>query len=326
MKIKSLIKILLSLAMLTLVLQTVSFSELKKTLLGASPLLITAIILAYMLTQLLSSVKWWLIAKKGGIDTSYSATLKSYFIGMFVNSFGLGMVGGDITRGLLLSQGKPQKTPAIASVVADRLHGLVVLALIGAVAALLFGSGHLAPSLQALLVILVCAIIIGWFSGPYLLLKVIKPEQRLRRKAEQLCHVFPNAPKFLFFITFISVIFHLFQIALHALMAYTFGVIISWRMLLTVIPIVNILSSLPISWNGLGVREQTYAFFLSPNILTQEQAVGFGAIWLLAMTVCSAIGGLTAVLTKDFDTISKFDKSEDFSLLAKEPLLEEEKA
>jgi uncharacterized protein (TIRG00374 family) len=318
MKLKSLIKVLLSLAMLGLVLSTVDFEKLKTTIMNL-PLSIVGLIFAgYIGGQFLSSAKWWLIAKNGGIDVSYSTALKSYFIGMFVNCFGFGVVGGDVTRGLLLSHGKPQKTPAIASVIADRLHGLAVLSLLCMFSWLIVDHDNMNPSLKTLLASVIAAVIVGWFAGPYLLLKIIPENSKYRRKAEQLCRVFPNNPKFLFLISLISLVFHLTQIWLHWLIGYGFGIYLTWQILLTRIPIVNILTTLPISWNGLGVREKGYSYFLTPQIITQEQAVAFGAIWLLAVTLSSAIGGIISIVTKDFEVISHIEKSEDFSLLEKE--------
>ncbi len=62
---------------------------------------------------------------------------------------------------------------------------------------------------------------------------------------------------------------------------------------------INILSSLAISWNGLGVRENGYLFFLAPLFISREHAIAFGVMWLLAMAISSAIGGLVLVFSKD---------------------------
>jgi hypothetical protein len=83
-------------------------------------------------------------------------------------------------------------------------------------------------------------------------------------------------------------------------MAYGFGIHVPWQTLLNTIPVVvNILSTLPISWNGLGVRESGYVFFLRPLILSHEQAIAFGAMWLLATTASSAIRGLISFLSPE---------------------------
>ena len=126
-----------------------------------------------------------------------------------------------------------------------------------------------------------------------------KSEIKLLRKLDHVAQVFPRSPRTLVAITSISVVFHLVQIMLHSVMAWGLGAYIPFQHLLVVIPLVNIAGSLPISWNGLGVRENAYVFFLTPALISKEQAVAFGAIWLLAMTVCSAIGGVIAFTSGD---------------------------
>ena len=130
MNTKGLIKLLLSAVMVFLVVKTVDFSTLKGTIASIPLATVVLVIGGYTVGQLLSSVKWWTIARSGGIAVPYTTVLKAYFIGMFVNCFGFGMVGGDVARGILVAQGLPKKTEGIASVVADRVHGLTVLSCI----------------------------------------------------------------------------------------------------------------------------------------------------------------------------------------------------
>ena len=297
--------------MLTLVFRAVDYERLEAVMLSISPWMAVAVVAGYLVGQFLSALKWWMIAKQAGIDATYRVTLKSYFIGMFVNCFGFGVVGGDVARGLMLSQGKPQKTPAIASVLADRLHGLAILCLLASVSALYFGSRSLNDSLSILLILVSVSIVVGWFIGPAILLKIIPETSKYRRKVVQLCQVFPTNPRALIPITVVSLAFHFSQLWLHWLMGHGLGVDLSWQIILTAIPIVNILATLPISWNGLGVREKSYEYFLVPAYLAPEHAIAFGAIWLLAVTVSSAVGGIVAVLTKDFEVVSKMQASDE---------------
>jgi hypothetical protein len=66
---------------------------------------------------------------------------------------------------------------------------------------------------------------------------------------------------------------------------------------------VNIASSLPISWQGLGVREYAYNKFLVPAFLSTEQVVIFGALWLCSIMALSAIGGVVALLSDDLKVL-----------------------
>lgn len=306
MNTKSLFKLALSIIMVAIVLRSVNFQSLQATFLTMSPTTVILVIVGYTLGQLLSSFKWWTIAYSGGIKTPYPTALKAYFIGMFLNCFSFGMLGGDAARGILVANGQPKKTEGIASVVADRVHGLIVLSCIALTTCAFMGRDRVSPDLLQLLLLLVIGCTAGWLIGPWLLprLPFIR-NSRIGVKLQQVMAIFPRDLKTLSIITGISVVFHLTQISLHALMASGMGISIPFTTLLLVIPFVNIVCSLPISWNGLGVREKAYTYFLAtaPAIVSYEQAVAFGAIWLLAVTVSSAIGGIVAIISGDLKSL-----------------------
>jgi uncharacterized membrane protein YbhN (UPF0104 family) len=318
MNTKSLVKLALSFLMVGIVLYSVNFANLYTTFLTMSPITVALVVIGYTLGQLLSSFKWWTIAYSGGIKTPYPKALKAYFIGMFLNCFSFGMLGGDAARGILVAQGQPKKTEGIASVAADRIHGLIVLSCIALVTSAIMGRDRVAPDLIQLLLLLVVGCTAGWLIGPWLLPRLpFLKNSRIGNKLQQVMAIFPRDPKTLLIITGISIVFHLTQISLHAVMAAGMGIHIPFTTLLLVIPFVNIVCSLPISWNGLGVREQAYTYFLmtTPAIVSYEQAVAFGAIWLLAVTVSSAIGGIVAIMSGDL-RILKAQQGEASSPLA----------
>lgn len=285
--------------MLGIVLRVTNFEKLEATIKQISFTSVVVIVLLYALGQMISAYKWLLIARSGHIEASYPSALKAYFIGMFVNCFGFGTVGGDLARGLLLAGDKPVKTAAVASVIADRAQGLATIACIGAVGALLFGRTTLDPIYVNIMILCGVGIVAGWFVAPFLLRKLLPVDHPLRTKMEAALSVFPHNPGQIAYITSVAVVFHVLQISLHKYMGYSIGVDIPWSYLFVVIPFVNILSTIPISWNGLGVRENAYVFFLSPAVLSREQALTLGALWILSVSVNSAIGGIFSALSKD---------------------------
>jgi uncharacterized membrane protein YbhN (UPF0104 family) len=299
---KSLIKVLITVAMLAIVAFSISFDKLLGTLRSISFITALIVVVGYTIGQLMSSVKWWTIARSGGIDVSYGTALKAYFIGMFVNCFGsgLGTVGGDVARGILIAHGLPKKTEGVAAVIADRIHGLTVLCLIALVTSQIFQSDRVPGWLIISLLVLIVGFISAWIVGPWLL--TLLPEKtKFAVKMRQVSAIFPRDAKTLAIITGISLVFHCLQILLHSVMASAVGAEIPLSTLFVVIPLVNIASSLPISWNGLGVRETSYLFFLTspPALVSPEQAAAFGALWLLAVTITSAVGGIVALITGD---------------------------
>ncbi len=300
---KGLIKLGLSAAMLWLVLRVVDLSALKATVLSIPPVVAIGAIVGFSCTQAINCFKWWLILRAGGIDVTYRAALRTVFVGMFANCFGFGTLGGDMLRGVLISQGLPKKTEAVASVFADRALGLAVLSLIGVIATAFIGGHHMEPMFVYTLCGVASCIFLAWFLGPLLVLKIVRPGNRFRTKVEQLTAVLPKNPATLVMVCSVSAIFHLSQIALHWLIAWGLGIKATFASFLVTVPFINILSTLPLSWNGVGVRENAYLFFLSPEVLSKEQVVAFGALWLLAITGSSLIGGLVAVWTGDIKMI-----------------------
>ena len=298
---KILVRVLISVGMLIVALRLVDMTELKHSILSIPLPTLVLVVVIFFLGQMVSSYKWWFIARSGGIDVPWILAFKAYFLGMFVNCFGLGTVGGDFARALMLGSGLKQKTTSLASVFADRVHGLTILASIGLASMAFFGRQHIGSEFLLLLPLCVICIVMGWYFGPGLALALLPEQGVIHKKMQEIAGVFPRDLGTIGYISLVSFIFHLVQISLHQIMAAGFGVHIPWSVLLVTIPMVNILSTLPISWNGLGVRENGYVFFLAPVILSREQAVAFGAMWLLAMTISSAIGGLVAVLSKDIN-------------------------
>jgi len=285
--------------MLGLVLRVVDLPTLRATVLSIPPLVAIGAIVGFSFTQAINAGKWWLILRSGGVQVPYRVALRAVFVGMFANCFGFGTLGGDMLRGVLVSQGQPRKTESVASVFADRALGLAVLSLIGVVATAFIGGHHMEPLFVYTLCGVASCIFLVWFLGPLLVLKLVPPGNRFRAKVEQLTAVVPKNPATLALVCSISAIFHLAQISLHWLIAWGLGIHAAFASFLVTVPFINILSTLPLSWNGVGVRENAYLFFLSPEVLTKEQVIAFGALWLLAITGSSLIGGLIAVWTGD---------------------------
>lgn len=296
---KLLIKIFISLAMLTLAVRLVDLNELKHSLLSIPLPTLAMVVVIFFFGQLLSSYKWWILARSGSIEAPWLLAAKAYFLGMAVNCFGFGTVGGDLARALVLGRKSKKKATALASVFADRVHGMTVLAAIGVVSIAFVGRQHIGREYLVLLPGCITAVVAAWYFGPGFALAALPKGGALHKHMEQIAQVFPRDPATVTYISLISLVFHLLQIGLHQVMAAGFGIQIPWAVLLVTIPVINILSSLPISWNGLGVRENGYLFFLAPQFVAREHAIAFGAMWLLAMAISSAIGALVLVLSKD---------------------------
>ena len=294
-------KIIFSILLLILVARSLDGArllEVMRSIPGWTVLLLCA---GYFVGQTLSSLKWWLLARNCTLQVSFPETFRIYFTSMFVNLAGIGTIGGDVLRGALIGSSQAKPAVGFATVVADRAHGLAVLAAIGTACVGLFSSNLLPPHFSSALFAMSIAIMAGWFIAPRAIVHFVPVGSSFRPKAVEIARAFPTEPRAIGLITAISVIFHLLQISLHLCIAKGLGIEVSLFTLLTIVPFVNIVSSLPISWQGLGVRENAYRFFFVPAICSAEQAVAFGALWLLAITISALIGGLIGLASGAFE-------------------------
>jgi uncharacterized membrane protein YbhN (UPF0104 family) len=302
---KTALKFIISAALLAWVLSHVNMLSLRQTLSSIPLSCIALLLFCYIFGQFLSALKWWCIIREAAPEVPFWLAIRSYFLGMFVNVAGIGTVGGDMVRALAISPYMPDTVTGLGSVVADRLHGLTVIATIGVLASLFFGFERVPFSEMLPVIIFGIAVILGWSFGPLLAKRLIAEENPFRKKIENVIKVFPHSRKTLLKITAISLLFHLIQINMHAIMFKGVGVSAPWSLLLSTVPFVNIASSLPISWQGLGVRENAYRYFFVPFLLTNEQAVAFGAMWIFAVTVSGLFGGMVAFLSGDWKLLRK---------------------
>ncbi|MCB0311582.1 MAG: flippase-like domain-containing protein [Bdellovibrionales bacterium] len=298
MKTSKFIKPLVSVGMLFLALSFVDIDQLVLQLREVSFTTAVVVTFGYALGQVLSSYKWWLIARSGGLRIPFTSALRAYFIGMYANCFGLGLVGGDVTRAVLLAGRESKKAQALASVVADRAHGLATLVIVGMIFSINDGRDTISPNFSYFLFAFLACVILGWTLGPKIILGLLAPHNRFRSKIEEIIGVLPKDLWTISYITLLSAVFHIFQVWLHWLILDGLGLDISLLVLLGSIPFVSILCSLPISYQGVGVRETSYIFFLSSAGLSKEHAILLGAIWFIAVTITGALGGIVAFLSK----------------------------
>jgi glycosyltransferase 2 family protein len=291
-----LLPLCVSITFILLIYGSIDLDALLEVVRNVSIETVLVISLLYLIGQVLSAVKWRVIFLRVGIVRSIFASITAYFFGMFVNTFGLGTIGGDVVRALAIRPGKGFRTLSLACVITDRIHGLGVLAIIGAVACLIKPPETFPSySIFVALVVIPC-VIIAWFLVPQLTITISLLKNRLGLLAAQFSKTFPMELKSLLLITFISVMFHILQIFINFLISIELATPLSFAFLCVTIPIINIASSLPISVSGVGVREALCVLFFVPAGLSHEQAVAFGAIWIVVVTLTSALAGLVALV------------------------------
>ncbi|TXT16411.1 MAG: hypothetical protein FD138_4759, partial [Planctomycetota bacterium] len=85
---------------------------------------------------MLTFLRWFVLVKALGFPFTVRDALRLGFIGYLFNFVAPGSVGGDLVKaGLLAKEQSNRKTTAVATVLLDRILGMLALFLIGACAA-----------------------------------------------------------------------------------------------------------------------------------------------------------------------------------------------
>jgi uncharacterized membrane protein YbhN (UPF0104 family) len=94
----------------------------------------------------------------------------------------------------------------------------------------------------------------------------------------------------------LSVVVHAFMVVVHLLIAQAMHIEVPLLYLAVIYGVVSLVSVLPITQGGLGVRELAYQSLLVKLGINPDTALAFGVYWFLISTLTSLFGGL--VLTK----------------------------
>jgi uncharacterized membrane protein YbhN (UPF0104 family) len=250
----------------------------------------------YFLGQLVCSVKWKIIAESVEIKKPFWEYVIFYLSGMFLNIFLPTSVGGDVGRAYFLT-GQKGWQKGFATVLAERYTGFVALSLFLSWG-VYHGGGFLPESARKVFILLPIPVIGGalffLFGGKQLLGKI------LPGKVEVFDHFYEILRKagILAISFFISILFYLFYIWMHHVVAAALGFAVPFSTLTAIVTMTSIVSMIPISLGGLGIREGSYFYFLTLFGISQHMGVAFGVTILAVNLFLSLSGGILIYVFK----------------------------
>jgi len=301
-----LVKLLVSGGLLAYFLSRIHIERFIDTFTSANFSYIALALGIYLVTQCASAVRWTALARPLGFTTPFSEMLRYYLIGMFFNLFAPSTVGGDVSRVYYLvkdeeahAQGRAVTTVhAAMSVLMDRGIGMVVLVWLGAAGLLLFPEYVVPSAVRSVTLLLALGFLIVGLLTP--LLRRVLPEDghQLVTKLRLALRSYRMHWRALGVAALLSVVVHLVQSWMHVIMGLALGLNLPFSYCIIVYPLVGTFAAIPISVNGLGLREGGYVFLLAVIGIGTEKSVAFGILIFLVVVLDSLLGGLLFLLQK----------------------------
>ena len=291
------------LAVLAFLVDRIGASQILHALQACRPGYVLLAAAVYCVGQAWSTLKWWNIARFLGHRASYLRCLRFYFIGMFLNLFLPSIVGGDGYRIAALSSasGGPV-SQAATSVFLERVTGVYALVLVALVASMLTGVALAGMPLYVPLALLFAAMAILAMSVPLLRpmmasrgLRRLKPGGRLGGAITTFhdAHLkFHHHSGILAVTLAMSVVFQSTVPVVALLAGLGLDIHVHLLYFLAFVPVITLATMLPITINGIGIREAAYVFLLSQVAVPDAQAVSLSLVYLGTVMLASSLGGL----------------------------------
>ena len=262
-------------------------------------------ILGYFVVEVSAGVRWWILLKVQRIHLSISRVSGLFLIGMFYNQFLPGGTGGDIIKSYLLLKETPGKaTGALLAVVFDRLVGLVALITItGSLVALRYDWLTQLPETRllvrglllilggAVLMLLTSFVVSGFNLAHALPARLPGREKLIELSASY--HLYAHHWRATLLAFGASVVAHLATFATFLCVAYAFHAGVGVVDFFAIMPVERTISSLTISFPGVGLREKIFQVMLHGLCGVPEAVAALiGSMSFLVMLVCCAPGGI----------------------------------
>jgi uncharacterized protein (TIRG00374 family) len=258
------------------------------------PILFLATVALYVAGQAMSAFRWQLLAGLNGFGGRYSEYLAYYFIGMFTNVFVPGLIGGDALRALYLGGRHQRLGQAFASVMADRGIGLITLFWLAAVATLCTTQVQLPASVLRVTLAAGGISLLTYLAGP-LVANWVSRRNRFNRLLAPMTP-YLSRPIALMPAIALSALLQLSLAACQYLLAIGLGLHTALATFVLIVPITNVIASLPVTINGLGMREAGYLVLLGTAGVRKEQAVALSILYFAA-TLAGGFTGVFAFIT-----------------------------
>ncbi len=268
-------KMALSLGMMVFLFSRIPLASVTHALRQADPRWLAGAAALLLFSNTLGSHQWNRLLHAAGIRIPFWKVFSYYHVGLFFNNFLPANIGGDLARVLDASRYGSSRATAFSTVLMDRLVGTVTLATLALVTtlAILFPSPDAPPALRHFHFPLLYLAVVGFFAFSVTLLWAVLHPALLPVVERVLARVglggfgpalddlaarlrdFRDQRRLFMELFSVAVVIQVARIGVHVLVAWALGLHVPVLYFFLFVPLLAVIVSVPISLNGIGVRE-----------------------------------------------------------------------
>jgi glycosyltransferase 2 family protein len=296
------LRLVLSAALLALLFRLVDGAALATMLASLRPGVLLAGFALFVASIAIGTVRWQMLLRAAGERIGFWRLLGINLVGGFFSMFLPTAVGGDVARMYEVAGDAGARTRSVSTVLFDRAVGLASLVAVGLAAAVV---GRRDVGGQAVLVVAAVAAglaIAGWLffddrlvrrvAGPVFRLPVVRRGAPTARELYRSVHDLGRERPLLARTFAVSVAVQMTEIGSAVLIARALGIGVPAAYFFVFMPVVWVVTMVPVSLNGLGVREGAFVFFLQRVGTTSAEAVALSLLVYACRVVTAVAGGV----------------------------------
>lgn len=244
-------KLTVSTALIWYVFNHIDFIALKDSLRGAriSHLLIAFFVLAC--GAFAGSLSWYSVIRANGLDVRFMRVVAMHLCGMFFNSFLPSNIGGDLYKGWMLVKDQSSSVSTVASsIIVDRILNFALLIIIGLVS-FSVAMGKTAVTAAIISLAIFAFIMLNFVANNW---KIKEGDGKVLRFLQELMALF-RSPQRCAIALCAATLSQGCKIGCNVFIISALGLSIDYSCVWYIIPVFGVVSALPISLGGLGVRE-----------------------------------------------------------------------
>lgn len=303
--IKTLVRVVLTGVFIFIVIHLVKWDEFFSLLGRLDVTLYLISVIAVLLPILFLSLRWQIILASQGIKLEFSTTFIINYAGIFFNNFLPGAIGGDVAKAIVVSKDEERKAICVATVILDRVIGLIALFLIAFVAAIfnlvnLSNQALIGPILFILITILV--FYIGYriyfsktirTSAFFTKIKNILPFKDTFKELDSVFKNVRSRKKLLLFTLGFSILTQASMIIIIYLHSVSLSIknvqLLHFFMFM---PIIFLVTSIPITVGGWGLQEISYATLFTTVYADKNEMITLSVLYHISMVLITIPGGI----------------------------------
>lgn len=292
-------RIAVTAVLLGIVASQISWRQMGERLRHGHPLYFGAAVTLVLVALVIGAYRWWRLLRKADIPLGVSSVVRIYAVSTFSNTFLPTTVGGDVTRALLVVRRGPVLTRVAITIVVDRLGGLA--GLVGmAWIAFAFRSAVVPKGAQVFLAWVTAAVLIGSllvtaaiFRGSRLA-RTLVPRRLMSaaRQSRSLLQSYARDPTTLVVLLVSSLLFQALISLQLVMLARAVDVHLSFAMAAVALALVTVVTLIPVSIGGFGVREGSYVVILGGVSIVATDAALISVLSVATLFLASLPGAV----------------------------------